>query len=202
MRGIATSPTVARILKVNHGGEHGAIRIYAAQIVAARWRCPETVSELEDLLGHERRHERMFLALMPARAARSCRLMWLWGVGGLVLGFATGLVGRDGVFVCTRAVERTVHAHLAHQLAWLEADPSRADPELHAVIAEIQAEEVEHLAWAEAKAPRRSLWSRALDTAVTAVVEALIWLSTQGESARLSRELRSGGGPPDNRKPA
>lgn len=35
--------TVAGILKVNHGGEHGASRIYAAQIAAARLRCPDLV---------------------------------------------------------------------------------------------------------------------------------------------------------------
>lgn len=129
--------TVARILKVNHGGEHGAVRIYTAQIAAARLRCPEVVADLEALLAHERRHEQIFLALMPARAARPCRLMGLWGVGGFALGLLTGLLGRTGVFICTEAVERTVHRHLDHQLAWL----GDRDPELSAAIAAIQAEE-------------------------------------------------------------
>ena len=77
--------TVARILKVNHGGEHGAVQIYAAQIAAARLRCPDLVPELADLLAHERRHKQMFLALMPSRAARPCRLMPLWALGGFAL---------------------------------------------------------------------------------------------------------------------
>jgi 3-demethoxyubiquinol 3-hydroxylase len=181
--------TVARILKVNHGGEHGASRIYAAQIVAARWRCPELVPELADLLAHERRHEQMFLALMPARAARPCRLMPLWGVGGFALGLMTGLLGRTGVFVCTEAVERTVHRHLDHQLAWLAADPARADPALTEAIAAIQTEEEGHLAWAAARRPPQTPAARALYVAVAATVEALIWLSTQGESGRLAREM-------------
>ena len=181
--------TVARILKVNHGGEHGAVQIYAAQIAAARVRCPDLVPELGDLLAHERRHERTFLALMPARAARPCRLMPLWALGGFALGLMTGLVGRTGVFVCTEAVERTVHRHLDHQLAWLAADPARADPEFTEAIAAIQTEEEGHLAWAAARRPPQTPATRALHAAVAATVEALIWLSTQGESGRLELEM-------------
>lgn len=181
--------TVARILKVNHGGEHGASRIYAAQIAAARLRCPDLVPELAELLAHERRHEQTFLALMPSRAARPCRLMPLWAVGGLALGLMTGLLGRTGVFICTEAVERTVHRHLDHQLAWLAADPARADPELSAAIAAIQTEEEGHLTWAADRRPRQTPLTRALYALVAATVEALIWLSTQGESGRLRREI-------------
>lgn len=181
--------TVARILKVNHGGEHGASRIYAAQIAAARLRCPDLVPELADLLAHERRHEQIFLALMPARAARPCRLMPLWAVGGLALGLFTGLLGRTGVFLCTEAVERTVHRHLDHQLAWLAADPARADPDLAAAIAAIRTEEEGHLTWAADRRPPQTAITRALYATVAATVEALIWLSTQGESGRLEREM-------------
>ena len=182
------SSTIARILKVNHGGEHGAIRIYAAQIAAARLRCPSLTPELADLLEHERRHERMFLALMPDRDARPCRLMWLWGIGGGVLGFSTGLLGRGAIFICTRAVEQTVHRHLTEQLDWLASRPDRADDAVAGAIREIQAEEVGHLAWASDRAPGGAA-AGALDGVISWIVEALIWVSTQGESARLHREI-------------
>lgn len=175
--------TVARILKVNHGGEHGAIRIYAGQIAAARLRCPDLVRDLENLRAHEQRHEQIFLALMPHRDARPCRMMWLWGLGGLTLGIFTGLIGRIGVFVCTAAVERTVHGHLEHQHIWL----GDRDPALSSAIAEIQREEEGHLQWAmEGRDGTFGL----LDTLVTAIVEALIWLSTNGESATLARAMK------------
>lgn len=182
--------TVARILKVNHGGEHGAVRVYSAQIAAARLRCPTLVPELADLLAHERRHERLFRSLMPARSARPCRLMWLWGIGGWALGLMTGALGASGVFVCTRAVERTVHRHLSDQIAWLRSGASDQDEELIAAIAEVQAEEERHLAWAEAGASG-SGWIGGLDGVVSLVVEALIWMSTQGESSRLQKQLTS-----------
>ncbi len=177
--------TVARILKVNHGGEHGAIRIYGAQIAVARVRCPHLVPHLSELLEHERRHEKLFRSLMPARQARPCRLMWLWGVGGAALGLMTGALGASGVFACTRAVERTVHRHLSEQLAWLRGAGGGTDPELIAAIAGVQTEEEGHLEWAESGG--RS--SPVLDAAVAAIVDALIWMSTQGESARLARQF-------------
>jgi len=176
--------TVARILKVNHGGEHGAIRIYAGQIAAARIRCPGLVADLMDLRSDEQRHEQVFLALMPERGARPCRMLWLWGLDGLALGLFTGLIGRDGIFVCTHAVEQTVHGHLDHQLAWL----GDSDPNLSVAITDIQREEEDHLRWA--MNGRKTVFSP-LATPIRAIVEALIWLSTNGESAALARTLRA-----------
>src|SRR4029079_12619982 len=121
--------TIARILKVNHAGEHGAIRIYRAQIWVARWLYPDVVAFLEETLAHEVRHCAMFRAAMPARDARPCRIMSLWGNGGFVLGFLTALMGRQGIWICTAAVEAAVHRHLGDQLQFL----SERDPELHAL---------------------------------------------------------------------
>lgn len=41
--------TIRRILKVNHAGEFGAIRIYGAQISVARFLYPDIVPKLEDM---------------------------------------------------------------------------------------------------------------------------------------------------------
>lgn len=75
-----------------------------------------------------------------------------------------------------------MHSHLEHQLAWLRD----RDPPLSAVIADIQREEEGHLAWA-IRGRDGSL--NGLDRLVTLIVEGLIWLSTNGESARLSKAL-------------
>lgn len=91
----------ARILRVNHGGEHGAIRIYRAQIAMARLRCPSLLPFLQDTLSHEEKHLAAFRAMMPTRAAKPCRAMWIWSVGGGLLGVITGLMGREAVLACT-----------------------------------------------------------------------------------------------------
>src|SRR5262244_3125782 len=86
--------TVARILRVNHAGENGAIRIYSAQIAVTRRRYPDIAPALADMLAHEKRHCALFFGAMPARHARPCRVMSLWSWGGSLLGFTTALMGR------------------------------------------------------------------------------------------------------------
>ncbi len=84
---------IARIVKVNHAGEFGAIRIYAAQIAVAARFCPDVVPALSRMLAHEREHCAAFQAAMPARDARPCRIMKLWSCGGWLLGFLMALLG-------------------------------------------------------------------------------------------------------------
>jgi ubiquinone biosynthesis monooxygenase Coq7 len=177
---------VARILKVNHAGEFGAIRIYRAQIAVARLLYPDAVAFLEQTLGHEIAHCASFLDAMPARAARPCRIMALWGNGGYALGLLTALAGRQGIWICTAAVEATVHRHLEDQLRFL-AD---RDPGLHDLIRTIRKDELAHLRYATEHLSPSGLWARLLDRAICGATEAVIWLSTWGDSTRMARDLR------------
>lgn len=175
----------ARILRVNHGGEHGAIRIYRVQIAMALWRCPDLLPFLRDTLAHEQAHLAAFRSMMPERMAKPCRAMWIWSVGGQVLGLLTGLLGRDAVLACTEAVEETVHRHLDDQLRYL----APRDPTLAELVRNIQAEELGHMQWA--RLHRSSSGDVHLHRIVEVATESLIWLSTRGDSARLARELRA-----------
>jgi ubiquinone biosynthesis monooxygenase Coq7 len=177
--------TIARILKVNHAGEYGAIRIYRAQIYVARRRYPDVVPFLEETLGHEIRHCTLFRNAMPQRNARPCRIMSLWGNGGLVLGFLTALLGRRGIWICTAAVEATVHRHMQDQLHYLRD----RDPELHSLIVAIQHEELMHLSHAEARIGTATSWSQLMNTFISNITDAVIWLSTWGDAARMARDL-------------
>jgi 3-demethoxyubiquinol 3-hydroxylase len=176
---------IARILKVNHAGEYGAIRIYRAQIWVARRLYPDVVAFLEETLAHEINHCAMFRSAMPQRRARPCRATVLWGNGGLILGFLTALMGREGIWICTAAVEGAVHKHLDDQLFFLRDK----DPELHALIDAIQAEELHHLNYAEERIRSRSLWARSLSAFISAATDTVIWLSTWGDSTRMARDL-------------
>jgi ubiquinone biosynthesis monooxygenase Coq7 len=172
---------IRRILRVNHAGEHGAVAIYSAQLAHARRAHPDLVPWLEDTLGHEQRHRTRFSEAMPTRAAKPCRLMFVWSWGGAALGAITAACGRTGVYVCTAAVERTVHKHLTEQIAFLD----RADPPLAQIVRDILVEEDAHLAHAEAHHGMRTLFARALATLVSAATETLILVSTRGDSLRL-----------------
>ena len=177
--------TISRILRVNHAGELGAISIYTAQI-ALMGRDEDLRSFLEQTLSHEREHAGQFRKLMPSRNTRPCGAAPLWSLGGLLLGAATAVFGRNAILICTEAVERTVHRHLDDQLAWLGAQ----DSEVSAAILQIQAQELGHLQYAQRAQDAKSRVGKALDAVVVASTEVLIWLSTYGASARMVRDLK------------
>src|SRR5262249_12588819 len=152
-------------------------RIYSAQIAVARRWLPDVAPTLEEMLGHERQHRAGFLAAMPARGARPCRIMSLWSTGGWLLGFLTALGGRQGIWVCTAAVEAAVHRHLDDQLHFLAA----RDGDLHALILSIREEELSHLRHAQSQLPELGPARRGLHAAISAVTDLLIWLSTWGD---------------------
>lgn len=184
---------IARIVKVNHAGEYGAIRIYRAQIWVARRLYPDLLDFLRETLRHEEAHCAIFQDAMPSRHARSCRIMSLWGTGGYLLGFLTALTGRRGIWICTAAVESTVHRHLDDQLHFL----SDKDPQLHDAIEEIQREELQHLSHAVERLGRKTPVSNIMSRVISSLTDAVIWLSTQGASARMSRDLRAARAKPE-----
>lgn len=188
MPGLSTADrlTISRILKVNHAGEYGAVRIYRAQLWLCRRLHPSLAPFLNETLAHEIAHCRRFLEAMPPRRARPCRAMWLWGLGGSALGLITALMGRNAVFACTKAVEQTVHRHLEAQLAFLAG----RDAPLRELIAAIQVEERQHLDQAVHHLTPSPL-NHAIEAVVNVSTEIVIWLSTQGAVTRMEKALRA-----------
>jgi ubiquinone biosynthesis monooxygenase Coq7 len=179
--------TIKRIVRVNHAGEYGAIRIYSAQIAIAKRLWPDVVPALEQMLADEVRHCDKFYAAMPARQSRPCRVMQFWSFGGWLLGTITALMGRNTIWVCTAAVEEAVHRHLDDQMHYLQA----RDAELYGVIESIRVEELAHLNHAEAELKSGQAKFPLLRRFIAAVTDALIWLSTWGDSQRMAKALRA-----------
>ena len=109
-----------RVMKVNHAGEHGAVCIYAGQIVVARFTAPRLVPILREFISHERRHREVFRTELEQRRVRRCRSYWFCGGGGLLLGALTALCGRGAISATTVAVESVVLRHLAQQMRALQ----------------------------------------------------------------------------------
>lgn len=179
--------TIARIVRVNHAGEFGAIRIYSAQILVAKRFWPGCVPSLSEMLGHERTHCAAFRSTMPERQSRPCRVMQFWSWGGWLLGFVTALLGPRGIWACTAAVEAAVHRHLDDQLFFL----ANRDRDLHGIILAIREEELAHLHHAEEqlKSPGSAL--NFLRSLISVATDVLIWLSTWGDSSRMTRALKA-----------
>ena len=163
----------ARILKVNHAGENGAIHIYLAQAFVARLTAPSMVPELLAFKSHEEHHRDIFWSALSGRGHVACRSYWLCAVGGLALGFVTALFGRSAMAATTVAVERVVLRHLHEQIEVLrDIDPRAAD-----VIRSVIAEGQHHHDQSALHLPvRQRWWLRLLQPVVTSSTEAVIWL--------------------------
>ena len=161
-----------RVMKVDHAGEHGAVCIYRAQILFARWRAPEMVDELGAFLEHERRHRACFGAELERRGARRCRSFWLCGIGGFVLGGLTGLAGRQAIAATTVAIERVVLRHMHEQLAELE----RSDPAAAGALRRVIGDEQEHHDLSAARLQPKGFWPKLINPVVAASTEIVIRL--------------------------
>ncbi len=176
--------TASRILKVNHAGEYGAIRIYSAQLFFSRIFHKELTAFLAETLSHEKEHCNKFLQMMPQYRSRPCRMMWLWGCGGWMLGIITAMFGKNAIMACTVAVEKTVHRHLDAQIRYLDGK----DLVLKELIQNIQKEEIRHLEYAQ-KRIDNNLVSKILLRIVSLATEVVIWLSTQGAVTKMQKAL-------------
>jgi len=161
-----------RVMKVDHAGEHGAICIYRAQIWFARSRAPDMVGELSGFLAHERRHRALFGAELARRGRRRCRSYHFCGLGGFVLGAATGLFGRRAIAATTVAIETVVLRHMHEQVAELAA----TDPSAAATLRDVIAEEQEHHDVSGQRLVVGGFWPRLINPVVEASTEAVIWL--------------------------
>ncbi|MGB5108687.1 MAG: demethoxyubiquinone hydroxylase family protein [Formosimonas sp.] len=133
--------TATKILKVNHAGEHGAVQIYRAQMLVARYWMPSLMAQLQHFRGDEERHREIFWQAIVRRHGVKCRSYWLCAVGGWFLGFVSALLGVRGVMACTYAVESVVVAHLHEQLAFLK---SQCDDDAFETVQAILSDEENH----------------------------------------------------------
>jgi 3-demethoxyubiquinol 3-hydroxylase len=130
---------VAAMIRVDQAGEYGAARIYAGQLAIMGDRHP-FAAEIARMAAQEQRHLAGLDALVLRRGVRPTLLHPLWHIAGYALGAATALLGPKAAMACTAAVETEIDRHYAAQRQALDG----ADPELEAMIADYQADEVEH----------------------------------------------------------
>lgn len=128
----------AEMIRVDHAGEYGAVRIYAGQrAVLGRGRNGALLQHMQE---QERGHLALFSDLLAKRRVRPTALLPLWHVAGFALGAATAMLGERAAMACTVAVEEAIDRHYAGQEATLPED----EAELSGTIAHCRAEELEH----------------------------------------------------------
>ncbi len=130
------------MVRVDHAGEFGAVRIYEGQLAVLRGRpgMEETVAEIEHMAAQEDEHLETFDRLVNERGVRPTALAPVWHVAGFALGAATALMGPKAAMACTAAVETEIDNHYAAQLAELDDK----DPELAGHVKKFREDEIEH----------------------------------------------------------
>lgn len=145
------SNRLASMVRVNHAGEFGAKRIYAGQLAIMGDRHPSARS-IAHMAEQEQKHLDAFDRIMAERGVRPTALQPFWNVAGFALGAATAAIGPEAAMACTVAVETEIDRHYQEQREEL----GDSDPALSAMIAEFQAEELEHKATALAEGAERA----------------------------------------------
>ncbi len=164
---------IDRIIRVDHAGEYGAVRIYEGQLAVLKDQ--ETISTVEHMKSQEEVHRKKFEELIRERQVRPTVLTPLWHAAGFALGASTALLGREAAMACTEAVEEVINEHYQHQLEQLGDD----EQELKDVIETFRTEEVEHRDIARRDGAADAPGYELLTTAVKASSKLAIWLSSR-----------------------
>ena len=130
------------IIRVDHAGERGAIKIYEGQLLALKTikQDNDLKDKIEEMKEHEKEHLEYFEKEIQKRKIKPTYLLPLWDVMGVALGFGTAVLGKKAAMLCTASVEEVIEDHYQNQLKKLGDD----EIDLKAKIEKFKKEEVNH----------------------------------------------------------
>lgn len=157
-------PDIHAMIRVDHAGEFGALRIYEGQL-AVLGRNPDngaSAAAIRKMAEQEQLHFDAFDRMVKERGVRPTALEPVWRAAGFALGAATALLGEKAAMACTVAVEDVIDEHYAAQIEQL----GNSEPALKETIAKFHADECAHrdeaLAHGAREAPAYPLLSAAI----------------------------------------
>ena len=115
------------IIRVDHAGERGAIKIYEGQLLALKTfkLNPSLKRKIEDMKEHEKEHYEYFDDQIKKRNIKPTKLLPLWDVMGVTLGFGTAMLGEKAAMLCTASVEEVIDGHYKDQTFKLGKDEKK-----------------------------------------------------------------------------
>jgi ubiquinone biosynthesis monooxygenase Coq7 len=123
MPGVNTPSDTEAMIRVDHAGEYGAVRIYEGQLAVLGGRNSEITDSIRKMAEQEQEHLAAFEGIINERRVRPTALEPVWRVAGFALGAATALMGEKAAMACTAAVEDVIDQHYAQQIERLDDDP-------------------------------------------------------------------------------
>ena len=134
--------TQEEIIRVDHAGERGAIKIYEGQLLALKTiKQDKSLEEkIEEMKEQEKEHLEYFEREIQKRKIKPTYFLPLWDVMSITLGFGTALLGKKTAMLCTASVEEVIEDHYQNQLKKLGNDEAA----LKAKIEKFKDDEVDH----------------------------------------------------------
>ena len=130
------------LIRVDHAGERGAIKIYEGQLLALKtFKHDENLKkQIEEMKEHEKEHYNFFEKEIEKRNIAPTKLLPLWDLLGITLGFGTAMLGKKATMLCTASVEEVIGDHYKNQTYKLEDD----EVELKKKIIKFRNDELNH----------------------------------------------------------
>ena len=119
--------TLEEIIRVDHAGERGAIKIYEGQLLALKTfkQNASLKRKIEEMKEHEREHYEYFDNEIKKRNIKPTKLLPLWDLMGVTLGFGTAMLGEKAAMLCTASVEEVIDEHYKDQTFKLGNDETK-----------------------------------------------------------------------------
>ena len=128
-------------IRVDHAGERGAIKIYEGQLLALNTLIhdEELKKTIKNMKEHEEVHCNFFENEIKKRKIKPTKLLPLWDLLGVGLGFGSTILGKKAAMLCTASVEEVIDEHYQNQINQLGSDENNLkekikkfrDDELH-----------------------------------------------------------------------
>ena len=130
------------LIRVDHAGERGAIKIYEGQLLALKtFKQDENLKkQIEEMKEHEKEHYDFFENEIQKRKISPTKLLPLWDLLGVTLGFGTAMLGKKATMLCTASVEEVIGEHYKNQTYELHEDEN----ELKKKIIKFRNDELDH----------------------------------------------------------
>ena len=118
---------VEEFIRVDHAGERGAIKIYEGQLLALNTfiKNEELKKIIEEMKEHEKEHCNYFENEIKKRKIKPTKLLPLWDLLGVGLGFGSTILGKKAAMLCTASVEEVIQEHYASQIKQLAPDEKK-----------------------------------------------------------------------------
>jgi ubiquinone biosynthesis monooxygenase Coq7 len=133
---------IEEFIRVDHAGERGAVKIYEGQLLALNTlvKDEKLKKTIEEMKVHEKEHCDFFEKEIKKRNIKPTKLLPLWDLLGVTLGFGSTLLGKKAAMLCTASVEEVIDKHYQNQIDQLD----KSEKELKNRIIKFREDELHH----------------------------------------------------------